>query len=173
MAEEDFEGESIDDGGPTPFFSREHTIWQWADYHDHLDDYLDYAEDLIRRWAAQNSDEIKFGSTFNIHIASLLLIDNLLPASARQAFAELMLDVISEASANKLKIDVLKIKPPPPGRKKNSRELFFRVWEVQQHLANGLKKEDAYKLVAEKHHAAPVTIRREYERAMKKAKERR
>ena len=60
--------------------SSNHAIWKFADAGDELDDWLPYAEDLIRKWSTQSSDEVEFQTTFEIAIAALLLIDGLLPA---------------------------------------------------------------------------------------------
>ena len=57
-------------------FSPEHAIWRFVDSGDELDDWLPYAEDLIRKWAVQNREEIKF-DPFQIILAALLLKDDL------------------------------------------------------------------------------------------------
>jgi hypothetical protein len=73
-------------------FLPEHAIWKFANAGDELNDWLPYAEDLIRKWSVQNKDEIKFDS-FQIILATLLLKDDLLPAPARAAFADAVWDV--------------------------------------------------------------------------------
>lgn len=149
-------------------FSRNHEIWQFAYAGDELDDWLPYAEDLIRKWSTQSYKDVKFQTTFEIIIAALLLKDDLLPASARTAFAEVMLITISEASENKLHIAPLHIHPPKPGRKKNLTEIFIRCREVKDLLQQGITATEAYKVTAEKHFKSPDTIRREYERMVLK-----
>jgi hypothetical protein len=149
-------------------FSSEHAIWKFANAGDELDDWLPYAEELVRKWSAQNSDEVKFPNTFDIILAAFLLKDDLLPASARVAFAKLMLETVDEATSNKLRIISLDIYPPKPGRKKNRGETYFRLGEVKALIQKGKTATDAYKLVAEKHFKSPETIRREYERFVKK-----
>ena len=47
-------------------FSSKHAIWKFAYAGDELDDWLPYAEDLIRKWSSQNSDEVEFQTTFEI-----------------------------------------------------------------------------------------------------------
>jgi hypothetical protein len=105
-------------------FSREHVIWKFANEGDELDDWLPHAEDLVRIWSSQSSEEVKFKNAFQIILASLMLEDNLLPPSARTAFARLMLDARDEAEVAKLTINCLHVHPPKPGRKKNKRSRF-------------------------------------------------
>lgn len=146
-------------------------IWKFADWWDELDDWLPYAEDLIKKWASQSSEEIKFGE-FEIRIASFLLMDDLLPLSAKKAFANLMLDAMFEAKEKKLSLAALHIHPPRPGRKEDRQAIFIRMSEVFELIKEGHQKQEAYELVAKKHHKSPDTIRREYERWMKKRRER-
>ena len=149
-------------------FSSEHAIWKFADAGDKLDDWLPYAEDLVRKWSKQESREVEFRSTFEIILASYLLKDDLLPAPARVAFAEVMFEIIDEASSAKLKIKRLHIKPPKPGRKKNKAETLKRFCEVKDLIQDGTAVSQAYKVVAEKHFKSPETIRRDCERFVKK-----
>lgn len=145
-------------------FSPEHAIWKFAYAGDELDDWLPYAEDLVRKWATQNSDEVEFPGTWGIILAALLLEDDLLPASARAAFAKLVLETIDEASVSKLRIKCLHIHPPKPGRKKDRMACLYRFREVNSLIQEGMTATDAYKVVAKKHFKAPDTIRRDYER---------
>ncbi|MBC7618217.1 MAG: hypothetical protein H7293_04370 [Candidatus Saccharibacteria bacterium] len=108
-------------------FSSKHAIWKFAYAGDELDDWLPYAEDLVRKWSKQESREVEFRSTFEIILASYLLKDDLLPAPARVAFAEVMFEIINEASSAKLKIKCLHIEPPKPGRKKKPRQDRFSI----------------------------------------------
>ncbi|WP_297451916.1 hypothetical protein [Ferrovum sp.] len=151
-------------------FSPHHKIWQFAVAGGELDDWLSQAEELMQKWSNQNSDEVRFG-TFDVILAAYLLKDNLLPASARDAFAELMMSVIIEARKKKLRIECLHIEPPKPGRKENRTERFIRFHEVRM-LKNGMTATEAYKVTADKFGKDPVTIRREYERVLKRLKER-
>ncbi len=153
-------------------FSSQHAIWKFADAEDELDDWLPYAEDLIRKWSAQNKDEVGFQNTLEIIIASLLLEDDLLPASARAAFAKVMLEVIGEASINKLRLKCLHIHPPKPGRKKRRAETFIKFREVKTLIQEGKTATEAYDVVAARHFKSPDTIRRNYERIVKKSRER-
>lgn len=154
-------------------FSSKHAIWKYANAGGELDDWLPYAEDLIREWSTQSSDEVKFPDTFGVFLAALLLEDDLLPASARAAFAKLMVETIDEASVSKLRIKCLHIAPPKPGRKNDRMEQYFRLSEVKSLIQKGMTATDAYKVVAERHFKAPDTIRRDYERFVKKAQKRR
>lgn len=81
-------------------FTPEHEIWKLADAADRLDDWLPYAEGLVDKWRSQSGDEISFSSTWEIITAAFLLKDDLLPASAKEAFARLTLDVISEVTSS-------------------------------------------------------------------------
>ena len=152
-------------------FSPHHKIWQFAVAGDELDDWLSEAEELMQKWSNQNSDEVSF-QTFDVILAAYLLKDNLLPASARDAFAELMMSVIIEAREKKLRIECLHIEPPKPGRKENRTERFIRLHEVRMLIKNGKTATEAYQIIADKFNKSPDTIRREYERAMKQNKER-
>lgn len=153
-------------------FLPKHAIWKFANAGDELDDWLPYAEDLIRKWSTQNKDEVKFKTTFEIIIAAFLLKDDLLPASARAAFAEVMFKAIDEATTKKLRFKSLLIHPPKPGRKENRTETFIKHHEVRTLIQEGKTATEAYRLVAEKHFKSPDTIRREYERIIKKRSER-
>ncbi len=153
-------------------FSPSHEIWKFAYAGDELDDWLPYAEDLIRKWSTQNNDEVEFQSTFEIIIAAFLLMDGLLPASAGAAFAKVMLGTIDEADNNKLRLKCLHIRPPKPGRKENRTATFIKCREVMALIQKGVTATEAYKVVAEKHFKSPDTIRREYERIILKERKR-
>lgn len=153
-------------------FSSEHMIWKWADWWAELDDWLPYAEDLVREWANQSSDKIKFATEFEIRIASFLLMDDLLPLPAKKAFGELVLDAMFEAKNKKLTIESLRIHPPPPGRKKDKQAFFSRNRAVIELLEKGHQKQEAYKVVANQFHKSQDTIRRDYERYFQRRKKR-
>lgn len=153
-------------------FSSKHEIWKFAYAGDELDDWLSYAEDLVLKWATQNSDEVQFETTFQIIIAAYLLKDDLLPASARTAFAEIMFAIINEADINKLRVECLHIQPPKPGRKEDRPETGNRLREVFSLIEEGTSATQAYKVVAENHFKSPDTIRREYERHFRKKRKR-
>jgi hypothetical protein len=51
-------------------FLSEHAIWQFANAGDELDDWLPYAEALIRKWSDQNNEEVAFQTPFEIIIAT-------------------------------------------------------------------------------------------------------
>lgn len=153
-------------------FSPKHAIWKFAYAGDELDDWLPHAEWLVETWAALNSDEVKFENTFDIILAAFLLEDDLLPASARTAFAKVMLETIDEAISNKLSIKSMHIHPPKPGRKENRTATFIKCSEVRDLIQEGKTATEAYKVVAEKHFKSPDTIRRDYERIVKKMRKR-
>lgn len=152
-----------------PQFTSEHEIAKVERLLDQ-DDWLPYAEDLVEKWASLSRKEVKFEHTFDIQLAALLLVDDLLPPSARAAFADLMLDTIAENRTKKHTIECLRITPPPPGRKQ---DLHFRsqvIFGTHELIAGGLSKTEAYRIIAEEHSKSPDTIRRIYERARKKKK---
>jgi len=98
-------------------FSSKHAIWRFANAEGELDDWLPYAEDLIRKWSVQNKNEIKFDS-FQIILAALLLKDDLLPAPARAAFADAVWEAMDDAIEKKYTLKSLHIHPPKSGMKK-------------------------------------------------------
>lgn len=149
-------------------FSSEHAIWKFASGGDELDDWLPFAEDLIMTWSTQKVGEVKFLNTFEIILAAYLLEDDLLPASARAAFAKLMLETIDETRINKLRVRCLYVSPKAPGRNKDATGAFFRFREVKALIQEGMTKSEAYAVVAKKLFKSPDTIRREYERMIKK-----
>lgn len=153
-------------------FSAKHAIWKFAYAGDELNDWLPYAEDLMRKWSSQNNEEVEFRDTFEIILAAYLLKDDLLPASARAAFAKVILESINEATNKKLLLKCLHIRPPKPGRKENRSEIFFRFQEVKTLIREGKTATEAYKVVAEKHFKSPDTIRRDYERIVQKGRKR-
>lgn len=148
-------------------FTPDHEIWKFANAGDELDDWLCYAEDLIEQWASQSENEIKFKTTFEIILASLLLMDDLLPQAARKAFAGLTLETITEIKNKKVAIECLHITPPPPGRKEDLHAKGQILFGVRSLLKTGLSKTEAYEVVAAQHFKSPDTIRRMYERALK------
>ena len=149
-------------------FSPDHEIWKFAYAGDELEDWLCYAEDLIEKWASQSRDEVKFKTTFEIILASLLLMDNLLPPSARKAFAHLTLETIMQIEDKKVAIECLHITSPTPGRKEDRRTKGLILMGVHSLLRTGLSKTEAYEAVAAQHFKSPDTIRRMCERALKK-----
>lgn len=150
-------------------FSQEHAIWKFAYAGDELDDWLPHAEFLIGEWSNQHSEGVKFRNTFEIILAALLLEDNLLPAPARVAFARAMIETISEVTTKKIRVDCLHIEPPKPGRQGDRRELGVRLFKVRKLIGDGKSSTEAYKMVAEEHSKSPETIRRDYERAIKRS----
>lgn len=153
-------------------FEPVHKIWKAAFYAGESDDWLPYAEDLVRKWETQSCEEVKL-SGFDLAIASMLLEDDLLPASARVAFSRLMLEVVREAKDKKLTLKCLGIKTPKPGRKTTDlRETGYRLCKVYQLInEEGYSPSSAYEMIAKECFKSTETIRREYERAMKKRKE--
>jgi len=151
-------------------FNPEHMIWQYANYHDELDDILPNVEYLIGQWEAR---EYETGQPFfkdrrEIHMASLLLHDDLLPDAARKAFSYLMLDAIIEADDKKIKLQSLYVSPPKRGRK-SSVNLLGRRFETHRLInKEGCSASEAYKKIADKHCVSVDTIRRDYERNIKK-----
>ncbi len=148
-------------------FTSEHQLWHFANYGDELDDWLLYAEDLVKQWSIEK--DVVFKDTFQIIIASYLLMDDLLPSSARISFSQLMLDTISESIDKKIAMKQLMINKPNRGRKKRSRaDEFIILHDVCTYLKQGSSKTNAYSLVSKKHFKSPDTIRRMFERATKK-----
>ncbi len=153
-------------------FTPDHKIWKFANAAGELDNWLPHAEYLVGKWSSQSCDEVTFEITWQIIIASLLLMDDLLPASARGAYAKVMLEIINEADTNKLRVNCLHIHPPKPGRKEDRAKTLIRFHEVNTLIQDGKSATEAYKVVAEKHFKSPDTIRREYERFIKKMRKR-
>ena len=152
--------------------SSEHEIWRIADAYGELDDWLPYAEDLIEEWAGQNENQVRFMNPFAIILASYLLMDDLLPASARKAFAKLVLDAFDQSKEAKGDLTIRKKHKARPGRKKDAmRANGSRLLKVKQLIKEGHKITDAYDLVAKELHKSPDTVRRDYERAIKKIKQ--
>jgi hypothetical protein len=154
-----------------PMFTPDHEIWKFAYAADELSDWLGYAEDLVRKWTSQGDDEVKFRTTFEIILASLLLIDDLLPPSARKALARVTLETIAQLDNKKVAIECLHIEPPQPGRKIDTHFKGQVLFGVRELLKTGLSKTEAYKAVAAQQFKSPDTIRRIYERAMKRRRD--
>lgn len=134
-----------------------------------VDNWVTAAENIIDK--CSTSEEVVFGNTFDIQLASFLLIDNLLPLPGVKALSNVMFNVIQESYEKKYTMESLYITPPKSGRKEN--KIFLRIvfHEVREHLEKGLSKKEAYMLVAEKHSKSPDTIRRIVERINKKLAE--
>ncbi len=153
-------------------FSSEHAIWKFAYAGDELDDWLPYAEDLIRKWSVQNKNEVQFDS-FQIILAALLLKDGLLPASASAAFADAVWEAMNDAIEKKYTLKSLHIHPPKSGMKKmNLDRLGFIMHSVSGIIRSGKNATQAYQEVADKCFVSPDTIRRVYERQKKKSQKR-
>ncbi len=147
-------------------FKPEHMIWKAADYNDELSDWLGHAEYLIDKWSS--SETVQFEHSDQIFFASLLLMDDLLPPAARKAIGKLTIEAMTEAKEKKYKIDALGIKPPKSGRKENRTNIIFIVHAVRDLLLTGKSKTEAYNQVAEEESKSPDTIRRIFERTVKK-----
>lgn len=150
-------------------FSSDHAIWKFANACDELDEWLPYAEDLIRQWSVQRKDEIKYDS-FQIRLAALLLKDDLLPAPARAAFADAVWEAMNDAIDKKYTLKSLRIHPPKAGRKRMARgHLSFIMYSVRNAIRSGKTASQAYQEVADRCYKSPDTIRRVYERQNKKS----
>jgi hypothetical protein len=148
-------------------FKPEHMIWKAAYYNDELGDWLDHAEYLIEEWS--KTETVKFQHSDQIFFAALLMMDDLLPVSARKAFAKVTLETMTEAKDKKYKLDALHIEPPKPGRKEDRVKIYDTVRAVHLLLVEGKSKSEAYNQIAEEQFKSPDTIRRLFERAMKKS----
>lgn len=132
---------------------------------------LDRAEGLINDWTTQEPNEIKLKN--DIELVSCLLIDNLLPDSARIALGNLLLETYHEARRKKLHIDSLGLRQLKPrrGRKRKDKthevDLYLAIHHHRFEGSANQLKEMAYKEVAHEHNVAAVTIRREYEKKKK------
>jgi len=152
-------------------FEPQHLIWRWADRWDELSDWLSAAEDLVNRWTEQPPEAVEFRNEFELRVACFLLADGLLPASASQALAFVVLKTMSEAREKSYRLDHLKITPDRRGRKWDMTR-FHRQFELFQLLKAGVPKMEAYQQIAEKYNKSADTIRREHERHKKRTTER-
>jgi DNA-binding NarL/FixJ family response regulator len=150
-------------------FSPKHEIFKFAWAADELDDWLSQAEELVNKW--RNNKKVTFDNSWEIILASYLLMDDLLPLAAKKAIANILLETIIEAGKKKLTLNDLKVYQPPSGRKADPSKHRRRHLDVKHLISDGLSLTRAYKLVAEKHNISPDTIRRSYERMMKKLRE--
>ena len=146
-------------------FTSEHEIWKAAYVNGELTDWLSYAEDRIAYWSSQN--EVTFQTTWEIIVAAMLMVDNLLPKAARAALAKTTLETIAEADRQRYTLQALKVSPGAPGRKTDRREKGAILFKVRDLIKEGMTKTAAYERVANIHHKSPETIRRLYERALK------
>mgnify|MGYP005816104755 CR=1 FL=1 len=127
-------------------------------------------EHWLEHWQTASPDEIEFESTDQIYYAASLLRDGQLPAAASSALGSLMHQVISEAHANRVKIESLHI-VPIKGRPEDKIWKASIVYRVSRMLFNGHSAEEAYELVAQHSYRSPETIRRLCERAAKEYRE--
>lgn len=147
-------------------FNPEHVIWQYANYHDELDDILPNVEYLIGQWEVREYEAGQpfFKDRHEIRMASFLLYDDLLPDAARKAFSYLMLDAIIEAGDKKVNLESLYVSPPKRGRKSTG-EVRDRRFEVYWLISKeGATPPEAYQKVADKYYVSYDAIRRDYER---------
>lgn len=130
-------------------------------------DVLSHMDYLLSEW--QESEIIvEFENPWQIIIASLFLTDGILPLQARKGLANTILNTIGECSEKRFKVDSLKIKPDKPGRKKDSETQWNMLHQTHSLIKEGLPKQESYELVAKKFHKSPDTVRRAYERAIKR-----
>ncbi len=154
-------------------FTSNHAIWKYALATDDPDNMLMHVEYLISEWESHNIGLVKFQSAFQIMLASYLLEDNLLPSAARTAFARMVIEVMTAARRDKLKIKPLHIYPPKPGRKASSSEISFRNYQVSELIRGGATANQAYAVVANERYKSIDTIRRDYERSRKRLRDKR
>lgn len=76
-------------------FNPKHHIWKFANAGDELDDWLYEAENLVKEWSGQ--DKVIFKTTWQIILASYLLLDDLLPLEAKRALSMVVIDTIVES----------------------------------------------------------------------------
>ena len=154
-------------------FKSHHKVWNVGWYYDDVDDYLSYVNICLEKWVQNKYDhEIPFfEDKYEIQVASLLLYDNLLPTEARKAFSMLAITAMKEISDTKQQSNVFHIKKPAKGRKKDEfleRQLLSGVAKL---IKAGTLKTEAYKIVAQENNKSPDTVRRRYERFMKRRKQ--
>lgn len=85
--------------------------------------------------------------------------------------ARLTLQTISEVEDKKLGIDCLHISPPKPGRQENRRLKGQILFAVRDLIKSGYSKTDAYNEVSQQYFKSPDTVRRMYERAIKRSEQ--
>lgn len=149
-------------------------IYKFAYYHDELDEWLSFAEELIERWESMTFDHKKsdeaeylksfFTIPFEFRLATFMLMDNFLPESARIAYGYSILDAQLFLKDKNVICPSLHIEAKPKGRKRNHKEKLARGRLVIELIKEDKPLKEVYETVAEKFNKSPETIRREYER---------
>jgi hypothetical protein len=153
-------------------FYPNHLIWQYADYHEEINELLPEIEELVSDWAAiqYNDGNVSdfFKTEYEIRLASFLAYDNLLPIEARKAFSMLPLLCLQENESKSYISKALMMKGKRKGRKRGFKD-GQRIRDVEKTISDNpnLTKTKVYEIVADKHCVSSVTIRRTFERYKK------
>jgi hypothetical protein len=159
-------------------FTSDMMIWQYAYYHDELEDYLSQADYLLEQWNDPKIDVDEFignpntffSSEFDFQLALYLLHDGLLPRKVQMILAESVLLGRLDLRSKNVQCDMLKVsKEKNPGRPTGQLE-NTRFREVLELLKVGISRSESYERVAVKYFKSPDTIRRGFERMLKRNK---
>ena len=152
-------------------------IWQYAWYHDDLDGYLEHASQLIIEWtdplidinSFKEAPDTFFKNEFDFEIALYLLNDGLLPLNAQMILAHaVLLGRINLISRN-IKSEMLKVSKVRKAGRPSVKVELTRSIDVLKLLELGLPRSEAYERVAAQYCKSTDTIRRAFERQVKRS----
>jgi hypothetical protein len=159
-------------------FNEEMMIWQYALYHDKLDDYLEHASQLIIEWTDSLIDislfkkapHTFFRSELDFQIALYLLNDGLLPLNAQMILANAVLLGRFNLISRNIKCEMLKVSKEKKAGRPSEKAKFTRSKDVLKLLELGFPRSEAYEQVAVQYCKSNDTIRRAFERHIKSSK---
>lgn len=109
---------------------------------------------------------------FDNYCLKLFLEDGLLekPENVLFAYIDLLEKISKECSNKKTYLDSLGQEAPNSGAKKNKHLKATMLFSTKKYLNEGISKGGAYEMVAKEVNRSPDTVRRTYERAIKRSK---
>ncbi len=126
---------------------------------------------LFKQLIKPDSEEIKFRTENEIFLASILMMDDLLPKRIAKFLARTYVSGLKEISEKKYGIDSFFIYPPKAGRRKGSGlNEHYVIREFHRLMLEGKSKNEIYSQIAEVNFVSSDTVRRMVERWSKRSR---
>ncbi len=155
-------------------FTHDTMTFKFAYQNNEIEDWLTFANDLIERresmsFDIKQSDKIDYLKTFftqpfEFRLATFMLMNRLLPDSARQAYGFCIIKSQFILKDKKVVCPSLFVNGQTKGRKGIHKEKLNRNRIVIEMIKQGKPLKEVCELVADKYNKSPDTIRREHER---------
>jgi hypothetical protein len=155
-------------------YHKDTMIFQFALMNDEIEDWLAFTDGLIEKWESMTFDSSKlsddnylysfFKNSFEFRLATLLMMDGLLPESARIAYGTSIVEAQYDLKNKKIVCPNIFVNGDKRGRKSSHRNKIKRIKDVRFKIEQGVSLKQTYQEVANKYHKSTDTIRRDYER---------